>query len=502
MAKSPIPVADIVVLGSGFAGSILALILERQGRDVLVIDKASHPRFAIGESSTPTANMVLASLARQYDLPRLEPLAKYGTWRATYPQLMCGLKRGFSYFKHTPGMVFQPSDDHANELLVAANSDDQVSDTQWLRADIDAFLATEVRQAGIRLWEETNIHDLSPHSDGGWSLTGRRDGQPIEVTAGFIVDASGAAGVVPRALGIRDQLELCQTNSRCVFGHFRNVASWQETIATQGCRTSDHPFPCDHAAQHQILDDGWLWLLRFENGVTSAGLVLDAARLPLDASRSPQEEWQQYLEAYPSLQQMFAQATLVKPPGTLVRTGRLQRRWRQIVGSNWAALPNTAGFVDPLHSTGIAHSFCGVERLAEILQQHWQRPTQEEALLRYQVSVLSELDFVDQLVAACYRGLTRFPLLVACSMLYFAAATTFEESRAAGDRNLDFLCANNPQLRAVVTSLTERLDNVESAADVESFVDELATAIRPFNTVGLCNPSARNMYHYTIAPEV
>ena len=199
---------------------------------------------------------------------------------------------------------------------------------------------------------------------------------------------------------------------------------------------------------------------------------------------------------------MFAQATLVKPPGTLVRTGRLQRRWRQIVGSNWAALPNTAGFVDPLHSTGIAHSFCGVERLAEILQQHWQRPTQEEALLRYQVSVLSELDFVDQLVAACYRGLTRFPLLVACSMLYFAAATTFEESRAAGDRNLDFLCANNPQLRAVVTSLTERLDNVESAADVESFVDELATAIRPFNTVGLCNPSARNMYHYTIAPEV
>ena len=122
--------ADVVVLGSGFAGSILALILQRQGRDVLAVDKASHPRFAIGESSTPTANLVLASLARQYDLPRLAPLARYGTWQAAYPRLTCGLKRGFSYFKHDPHTPFRPRDDHANELLVAANSDDQASDTQ------------------------------------------------------------------------------------------------------------------------------------------------------------------------------------------------------------------------------------------------------------------------------------------------------------------------------------------------------------------------------------
>ena len=502
MAKSPNAVADIVVLGSGFAGSILALILQRQGRDVLVIDKASHPRFAIGESSTPTANMVLASLARQYDLPRLEPLSKYGTWRATYPQLTCGLKRGFSYFKHTLHTPFQPSDDHGHELLVAANSDDRVSDTQWFRSDVDAFLATEAREVGIRLWEETDVDRLSPHCDGGWCLTGRRDGQPIEVTAPFIVDASGAAGVVPRAIGIRDQQELCQTNSRAVFGHFRNVASWEEMVAAQGCRTSDHPFPCDDAAQHQILDDGWMWLLRFENGVTSAGLVLDATRSPLDASLSPQAEWQQCLKRYPSLHQMFARATLVNPPGTLVRTGRLQRRFHRIVGSNWAALPHTAGFIDPLHSTGIAHSMCGVERLAAILQQNWQRPTLPEALVGYEASVLRELDFIDQLVAACYRGLTRFPLLVACSMLYFAAATTYEESRAAGDQGLDFLCANNPELRAIVTHLIARLSKVESAADVEAFVDDLAVAIRPFNTVGLCNPAARNMYHYTVAPEM
>lgn len=495
-------VADIVILGSGFAGSVLAMILQRQGRDVLVIDKTRHPRFAIGESSTPTANLVLASLARQYDLPRLTPLAKYGTWQATYPQLTCGLKRGFSYFRHLPDTPFQPRDDHSNELLVAANSEDQLSDTHWLRSEVDAFLATEVRAAGIRLWEETDVNQLGPHAGAGWQLAGRRHGQPIAVTAGFIVDASGAAGVVPRALGIPVQRQPCRTHSRALFGHFRGVASWQDMLEAQGGRTADHPFPCDRAAQHQILDEGWMWLLRFENGVTSAGLVLDATRSLPDTSLSPQTQWQRCLDRYPSLRDLFARATLVDPPGTLVRTGRLQRRLTEIVGTHWAALPNTAGFIDPLHSTGIAHSLCGVERLASILEQHWQRPSQTAALLSYQESVLGELDFIDELVAACYRGLARFPLLVACSMLYFAAATTYEERRAAGDRSCDFLCANDAALRSIVSHLTGRLSRVQSEAEVETFAAELAIAIRPFNTVGLCNPAARNMYRYTVAPEV
>ena len=38
------------------------------------MEKGRHPRFAIGESSTPVANLVLEGLARTYDLPRLLPL--------------------------------------------------------------------------------------------------------------------------------------------------------------------------------------------------------------------------------------------------------------------------------------------------------------------------------------------------------------------------------------------------------------------------------------------
>ena len=73
-------------------------LLNKIGIKTLILDKSSHPRFAIGESSTPIGNMILSDLADRYNLPELKPLATFGTWRDTYPNLVNGRKRGFSYF--------------------------------------------------------------------------------------------------------------------------------------------------------------------------------------------------------------------------------------------------------------------------------------------------------------------------------------------------------------------------------------------------------------------
>ena len=57
---------DVAILGSGFAGSLTALILDRIGLSVVLLERRSHPRFAIGESSTPAADFVLADLVQLY----------------------------------------------------------------------------------------------------------------------------------------------------------------------------------------------------------------------------------------------------------------------------------------------------------------------------------------------------------------------------------------------------------------------------------------------------
>src|SRR6266536_4834157 len=80
---------DIAVIGSGFGGSIMAMIARRLGHSVILLERGQHPRFVIGESSTPLANLLLEELARQYDLPRLLPLAKWGSWQKSQPQIFC-----------------------------------------------------------------------------------------------------------------------------------------------------------------------------------------------------------------------------------------------------------------------------------------------------------------------------------------------------------------------------------------------------------------------------
>src|ERR1700722_5928656 len=107
---------DLVIIGSGFGGTLLAIIAQRLGYSTALLERGSHPRFAIGESSTPLADYKLAAIADRFGLDWLRPFAKYGTWQARYPQVGCGLKRGFSFFHHEQNVPYTPRDGNDNAL--------------------------------------------------------------------------------------------------------------------------------------------------------------------------------------------------------------------------------------------------------------------------------------------------------------------------------------------------------------------------------------------------
>src|SRR5258705_285016 len=82
---------QVVVAGSGFAGSLMAMIFHRLGLSTALVERGRHPRFVIGESSTPLANLLLEELADDYDLPFVRPLCKWGTWQEKLPHIGCRL---------------------------------------------------------------------------------------------------------------------------------------------------------------------------------------------------------------------------------------------------------------------------------------------------------------------------------------------------------------------------------------------------------------------------
>src|SRR5438552_1747607 len=192
---------DIAVVGSGFGGSLLAMIARRLGRSVILLERGRHPRFAIGESSTPLANLLLEELARRYDLPRLLPLTKWGSWQRTYPEIACGLKRGFTFYHHKFG---QPSDENAergNQLLVGASPHDEIADTHWYRPDFDHFLVREAQSMGVEYFDDCRLNLLTWAGD-KLVVQGARLGKDFSTRARFVIDASGPRGFLHRALAL------------------------------------------------------------------------------------------------------------------------------------------------------------------------------------------------------------------------------------------------------------------------------------------------------------
>ena len=496
-----------LVMGAGFSGSLLSAILARHGKQVTLMDRAEHPRFAIGESSTPAASLILRTLVKRYGLSELAPFTRYGRWVNELASVRRGAKRGFSYFFHQADSDFRVTESHQNELLVTASSSLELADTQWLRSDVDHFLCDYARQQGVVLRDLTTLKSLQRDEVGSEWVVTVDDSEGVQASLQFdwVVDASGQAEVVARLLGLPSgDLADMKTNTVAVFSHFDGVKNWDAMLAEQRQDTKDFPFPSDASAQHHVLQEGWLWCLRFDHNVTSAGLVLDTHSLADDWQQiSAKEIWRTHVARYPSLSQMFQEAQLSVTPNRFIKTQRLQRITGQVAGQGWVSLPHTAGFIDPLHSTGIAHSMSGVERLADIFLSA--DSMHQVGVDAYGEQVLSELKLIDLLVAGCYLALPSKRHFEAYCMLYFAAATTYEKNRMDSSwinlSNAMFLADDSQWVTGVwdVFCHLRELAMSQHWGEPAKFEAIIRKKIKRYNHVGLCDTEVSSMYRYTAA---
>ncbi|MBS0263059.1 MAG: hypothetical protein JSS02_14035, partial [Planctomycetes bacterium] len=393
--------------------------------------------------------------------------------------------------------------DHCNELLVEASVAEDDADAHWFRPEFDAFLVDEARSVGIPCLDRTEI--VQADGSQGWALSCRRGTEAISIQAEFLIDASGEGGFLLRQLQIPNDVDRMRTNSRVVYGHFTGVDEWDGLYRAAGGRAADHTFYCDDAALHHVVDGGWMYVLRFQNGVTSAGFLIDNRRFPRDPDLSADEEWHAWLERYPSIAAQFRNAAVTDLCGSIRRSSRLQRRARQTVGMNWAMLPQAAYSLDALHSSGNAHTLYGIERLVAILEQRLSVAERYAALQQHAKTLDAEIDLVDQIVHGCYRGFVHFDLFVSMAMFYFAGAHNSEDLRRRGVARPGqaFLLADHQEFRAAVDRCYDELLRITArpaqSAEIVGFQQLVAREIAPFNIAGLCDPSRKNMYPFIVA---
>ena len=497
---------DLAIVGSGFGGSVLAMVARRLGLSVVLLERGSHPRFAIGESTSPLMNLLIEQLALRYDLPRLLPLTTYGAWQRAYPDLTCGLKRGFTYFHQTAGEPYQVKPDRSNQLMVAASPNDTVADTHWLRADVDQFLMQEAVALGTDYMDETTLTAIT-FADGMAFLEGeRRDPsgqgsqreqkieQKLRIRAKFVVDATGPHGFLSRALRLPTTSFPNYPPTQTLYSHFTGVLRC-DTLPDY---TTQHnpPYPIDDAALHHVFDGGWMWVLRFNNGVTSAGIAVEdwlAEELQLAEGDAA---WQRFLKRFPSIAVQFADAKPIRP---LTYAPRVAHRTGIVTGECWALLPSAAGFVDPLFSTGMPLTLLGIERLCRIFETTWGTDAMAARLQEYGETTLSEADATAHFIATCYRGMRRFPLFSAFSMFYFAAASYSEMARRLEQphRVRRFLASDNVPFAAGLQTCAQHLRclaALDNADDLPAFTRQVTESIACLNIAGLSDPDKSNWY--------
>jgi FADH2 O2-dependent halogenase len=301
-----------------------------------------------------------------------------------------------------------------------------------------------------------------------WTIRGENAAQ--EFFAKFVIDASGSNSVLARKMEI--PMVSGKLDTTAIYAHFRGV----EPVHAIGT-----PYPPDAAAVHHTFPGGWIWVLHFDNGITSAGAML-TRELSSELELRVGEEsavFGRLLERFPSIKALFKNAQTVTPWFSIAR---VPFRRAQMVGEDWALLPSAVGFVDPLLSTGFALNLLGIKRLAENLK-NGNQPTLE-GLGEYARVSMQELDATEDLISALYSQLGRPGQFNLLTLLYFASLSFTEAAWRLGKEELatGFLLENNIAFRRD----RERLCAL-ARKGISITREEITRAITPVDVIGLAD---------------
>lgn len=403
---------DVAIIGSGIAGSILGAILARQGLSVILFEAGSHPKFAIGESMILETSEMMRSLSKRYDIPELAFFSSENYFQ--HIGTSHGVKRHFSYAHHTAGQPFNiertlqaviPKHPHGHELHL-------------YRQDTDYFLMTVAIRHGVQVLQNTPVKSVEIDATGITVITAA--GQRFD--AEYVVDAGGFRSVLAQQFDLRHH-DL-QTHSRAIFTHMVGVPCFHQVTAPQAAYQL--PFQLSEGTLHHVFHGGWLWVIPFDNHarstnpLCSVGLMLDPRVYPAQPDLSPEAEFFQFVERFPSIAQQFRQAKAVR---TWTRTGRIQYGAKQVVGDRFCLLGQAAGFVDPLFSKGLYTALSCTAVLAERLLMAKERGDYSAQHFQpLETLTQAYLQANDQLVAHAYQSFSDYRLWAPFSVLWLAGA--------------------------------------------------------------------------------
>lgn len=324
---------DVVILGGGLAGLSLAIQLkQREPRiGVTVLERRAHPvreaAFKVGESTVEIGAHYFANVLGFREHLENEQIRKFG----------------FRFF-FSEG---RNDIDRCTELGVSR----LLPTPSWQldRGRFENFLGEQARALGVDFRDGALVRAIElaekeePHA-----VAFEHAGESATLTARWVVDASGRAGLIKRMRG------LAQPND-----HDANAVWWRVDGFVDPNQWSDDPqwlarcTPPDRwrSTNHMCGPGYWFWLIPLASGAHSLGIVCDAKMHPLETMNTFDKAMVWLREHQPQVAR-----SLEKPEHRLqdfLFLRHFSYGCKQVFsGDRWALTGEAGLFLDPFYSPG------------------------------------------------------------------------------------------------------------------------------------------------------
>lgn len=479
---------DVAIIGSGIGGSTLATVLARQGLKVIVFEGNTHPRFTIGESMILETSEAMRALAEFYDVPELAWFSSENFY--SYIGTSHGVKRHFSFLHHEEGQ--KQNVEHSLQAVIPRLPYGHEIHIQ--RQDSDYLLTSIAVSYGVTVLQNTKIQDIhvSPESVEVVTVKG------TSYRANYAIDAGGMNSLLANKSGWRHRD--CITHSRTIYTHMIDVPCFNNTGASQAAY--HFPYPVSQGTLHHIFKGGWLWVIPFNNHpqatnpLCSIGLQLDPRIYPQRNDLSPEAEFYEFIERFPSIK---AQLKDAKPVRDWMRVERLQYSAHHIVGDRYALLAHAAGFIDPLYSKGLYVTHASIFLMADLLIKAKQTGDYSAAAFApLETMTLNYINMHDRLVASSFKSWSNYKLWNVYSVLWLLGAyleyVRLVINRMRAKNRADYIELMRPhrlagggfdQFFAIQEQIDALMDKVnpEDEADVDRTVEQIKSLLKSFQWI-------------------
>jgi flavin-dependent dehydrogenase len=302
---------DVLVIGGGPAGCTVAPLLTEKGFKVVVLEKAHHPRFHIGESLLPA------------NLPLFERLGIAEEIKAI------GMVK--------PGVEFVSFADNRQHTYQFANAWDKTMPHayQVLRSKFDEIMIRNAEKKGVEVHEGCRARKVEFLPDDTINIEAENDdGSRRRWHARFIVDASGRDTFLANKFQIKHRNP--KHNSSSVYGHFAGAKR--------------HEGEAEGNITIFWFEYGWFWFIPMQNDQTSIGMVTWPHFIKTRGQRNMTEFLMDGIAMCPPLKERLMNARLINE---VEATGNFSYVSERNHGKNYVLLGDAYAFIDPVFSSGV-----------------------------------------------------------------------------------------------------------------------------------------------------